>query len=111
MGTNIPFRIRKRVLRQWLEGDSRDQIAKDNDIGQGTVSAIVKEARSEFEQKYYKYNDDDDNDEKDYADGHDDDSSEFELLRELAVTLKRKRLDVNSFASAVRLLAILEKKA
>ena len=110
MGTNIPFRIRKRVLRQWLEGDSRDQIAKDNDIGQGTVSAIVKEARSEFEQKYYKYNDDDDNDEKDYADGHDDDSSEFELLRQLAVTLKRKRLDVNSFASAVRLLAILEKK-
>lgn len=78
---------------------------------------MIMTREKEFEQKYYKYNDDndddDDNGEKDYADRHDDDNydnSGFELQRQLAVTLKRKGLDVNSFASSVRRLSMLEKK-
>jgi hypothetical protein len=39
MGGKIPKTITKRVITQWLYGFSRDQIAKDNQIGAGTVSA------------------------------------------------------------------------
>jgi len=30
--------IKKQVINQWLSGDSRDKIATDNNVGQGTVS-------------------------------------------------------------------------
>jgi hypothetical protein len=48
------------ILRKWLHGQSRKQIAKEEDIG--TVSSIIKE---------YKNND-----------------TEFDLLRQVAVNLK-----------------------
>jgi hypothetical protein len=93
MGGNIPFTIRRHVIKQWLNGDSRDQIAKDNDIGAGTVSAIIKQCKQK--QRL----------EQGYSDGED---SQFELIRELAIMLKRKNLDVDSFASSVRLHKKLE---
>jgi DNA-binding CsgD family transcriptional regulator len=40
--------IRERVIKQWLQGMSRDEIAKNNDIGAGTVSAIIKDAKQEI---------------------------------------------------------------
>jgi DNA-binding CsgD family transcriptional regulator len=42
MEAKIPKSIREQVIKQWLQGTSRDQIAKDNDIGAGTVSSIIK---------------------------------------------------------------------
>jgi hypothetical protein len=40
MGSRIPDPIRKRVLRQWFQGLSRNHIAIENQIGAGTVSKI-----------------------------------------------------------------------
>jgi transposase len=37
MPAKIPKPIREQVIKQWLQGISRDQIAKDNDVGAGTV--------------------------------------------------------------------------
>lgn len=42
MGHKIPEPIRREVLRKWLEGKSRNLIAKECDIGTGTVSEIIK---------------------------------------------------------------------
>ncbi|MBV9666710.1 MAG: hypothetical protein JO327_01130 [Nitrososphaeraceae archaeon] len=52
MGGNIPRVIKIDVIREWLRGKSRDQIAKQEGIGAGTVSSIIKECRqndSEFD--------------------------------------------------------------
>jgi hypothetical protein len=95
MGGKIPKTIRKRVIMQWLYGFSRDQIAKDNQIGAGTVSAIIKQCKLEGQQK------------KEYAA---DDDFEFDLIRQVAVVLKREGLNVNSFASSIRLQRKLEQK-
>lgn len=37
----MPDLIRQEVLTQWLQGIARDLIAKNVDIGKGTVSRIV----------------------------------------------------------------------
>ena len=47
MRPKIPEPIRSNVIGQWLHGISRDEIAKNNDIGTGTVSAIIKEVMQE----------------------------------------------------------------
>jgi DNA-binding CsgD family transcriptional regulator len=44
----IPKSIKQRVIKQWLQGMSRDEIAKNNDIGAGTVSAIIKDDKQEI---------------------------------------------------------------
>src|SRR5919198_3505706 len=33
--------VRRRVVQQWLSGESRDKISADNNIGEGTVASIV----------------------------------------------------------------------
>jgi len=45
MGARIPREIRLDVIRKWLQGRSRDQIANEVTIGAGTVSTIIKEYR------------------------------------------------------------------
>ena len=45
MPAKIPKSIREQVIKQWLQGMSRDEIAKNNDIGAGTVSAIIKDIK------------------------------------------------------------------
>jgi len=84
MGAKIPRSIKVEVIRKWLEGKSRDQIAKELQIGFGTVSGIIKESR--------------------------DNDPEFELLRALAVKLRDQGYDVQSFAHAVRLREVLKQK-
>jgi transposase len=43
MGPRIPDPKRKRALaQQWVEGVSRHIIAKENQIGTGTVSRIIR---------------------------------------------------------------------
>jgi hypothetical protein len=56
---------------------SRDQIAKDNEIGAGTVSAIIKDAKQEI--------------------------PDIDLLREVALVLKKYDLDQSVLASSIRI--------
>ena len=90
MGAKIPITIRRQVITQWLYGFSRDQIAKANQIGAGTVSEIIKHCKR-----------------KEHPDSN---YSEFDLIRELAVMLKREDMDVNTFASSIRLQRKLDEK-
>jgi hypothetical protein len=41
MAAPIDEIVKRRVIQQWLSGESRDKIAADNNIGSGTVSSIV----------------------------------------------------------------------
>ena len=84
MGSKIPREIRLQAIRKWLEGKTRDQIAHELEIGSGTVSEIVKE---------YRRGD-----------------LDADLLREVALNLKDRRLDIQSFAPLVRLREVLEQK-
>jgi hypothetical protein len=77
MGAKIPKSIRERVIKQWLQGMSRDDISKDNDIGAGTVSVIIKDAKQDI--------------------------ADIDLLREVAILLKEEELDLDVFASSIRL--------
>ena len=60
------------------QGISRDQIAKDNDIGIRTFSAIIKDTKQK-------------------------DIPDIDLLREVALVLKDNDLDLTVFASSIRL--------
>jgi hypothetical protein len=74
--------IKLNVIRRWLEGESRDKIAREEHIGNGTVSSIIDEARQNDPQ--------------------------FDLLREVARHLKNQGLDIESFAHMVRLRGVLK---
>jgi DNA-binding transcriptional MerR regulator len=94
MGGKIPSTIRRQVITQWLYGFPRDQIAKGNQIGAGTVSEIIKQCKQ-----------------KEYPDsGNYSEFSEFDLIREVAVMLKREGVDVKSFASSIRIQRKLDEK-
>jgi hypothetical protein len=84
MGGKIPREIRLQVIRKWLEGKSRDLIAYQLHIGAGTASGIIKELRrGDFD---------------------------VDLLREVALNLKDRGLDIQSFAPLVRLRHVLEEE-
>jgi len=80
-GGNIPRPIKLEVIKKWLQGKSRDQIAKEEGIGTGTVSSIIYECR------------------------HSD--PQFDLMRQTAVKLKNQGDSIESFAPLVRLREIL----
>ena len=46
MGNRIPNQIKTKVLREWLQGISRDKIASDNNIGEGSVTGITQQAKN-----------------------------------------------------------------
>ena len=62
MGAKIPRPIKLEVIPKWLQGKSRDQIAREVGIGAGTVSGIINECRQN--------------------------DLQFDLLREVAVKLR-----------------------
>jgi len=82
MGGKI--RVYTKKSRQWLEGYTRLQIARDNQIGTGTVSEIIKEVKST------------------------DSEAQIDLLRETAVILRRQGLEIGFFAQSIRLKRILD---
>ena len=84
MGHRIPNPIRIRVAQQWIAGVSRDVIAKDNKIATGTVSTIIH--------------------------GFRDDGFDLDLLREVALLLKREGLEITLLPSSVRLRKRLEER-
>ena len=83
MKTKVPKSIKQQVIKQWLLGMSRDEIAKDNDIEAGTVSAIVKDAKQEI--------------------------PDIDLLREVALVLKKYGLDLSVLAPSIRIKNKLDK--
>jgi hypothetical protein len=72
------------VIRKWLRGYSRDEIAKDSGIGTGTVSGIILQCRR--------------------------DDADFDLLRAVAVELRDRGLQVKDYAPLFRLKNLLEEK-
>ncbi len=83
MGAPTPLSIKIAVLDGWLKGISRKSIAESNKIGEGTVSDIIQKARNEVQ--------------------------DIDLLRALAVTLRKNSIDVNEFASTIRLKKVLDR--
>ena len=84
MGGIIPRNIKVKVIHHWIDGLTRERIVKKEDIGAGTVTAIIQEARKEEE-----YNN-------------------LDLLRELAVRLKAEGVRLPLLAFATRLKRIME---
>ena len=78
-----PHSIKVKVIREWIQGISRDKIASDNNIGAGTVTSIIQQAKNNF--------------------------PDIDLMRELALDIKKENLDVNYFAPAVRLKKVLDR--
>jgi len=83
----IDAHIKKQVINQWLSGDSRDRIAADNGIGAGTVSNIINELKKGVE------------------------NSDYDSVRELAVSLKKRGIGLNELACSVRLDNYIQKWA
>ncbi|MGA6991320.1 MAG: helix-turn-helix domain-containing protein [Nitrososphaeraceae archaeon] len=75
---------RLEVIRMWLRGYSRDEIAKDVGIGTGTVSGILQQCRQ--------------------------DDADFDLLRGVALELRDRGMRVEDYAPLLRLKSLLEEK-
>jgi hypothetical protein len=75
----IQTSIKRKVIQQWLSGDSRSKIAIDNNIGEGTVSSIVNNFKVGL------------------------DDLEFDSSRELALQAKKQGLNLSDLASNFRL--------
>jgi hypothetical protein len=84
MGGRIPRNIKVKVIRQWLDGLTRETIRKKDDIAAGTVTSIIQEARKEEE-----YNN-------------------IDLLREVSARLKENGIGLPLLAFAIRLQRIME---
>ena len=72
-----PDSIKKNVISQWLDGILRDEIATNNGISVGMIFAIINETRSQIR--------------------------DIDLMREVALNLRKTGLDLNRFAFTVRL--------
>ncbi len=83
MGPPIPHSIKVKVLREWIRGISRDQIVMDSNISAGTVTNIIHQAKGN--------------------------NPDIDLMRELALKIKKENLDINYFAQAVRLKKVLDR--
>jgi hypothetical protein len=79
MPAAIDASIKRKVIQQWLSGDSRAKIAIDNNIGEGTVSSIVNNFKIGL------------------------DCSEFDAARELALQVRKQGLNLSDLASNFRL--------
>jgi hypothetical protein len=83
MGAPTPPSIKIAVIQDWLQGVSRKSIAQRNKIGEATVSDIIQKARTNI--------------------------PGLDLMRGLAVALKKHSMDVDSFACLFRLKAVLDR--
>jgi hypothetical protein len=82
MGSATPYSIKVKVIKEWIQGLSRDKIGQNNGIGTGTVTSIIQQAR--------------------------DNVADIDLMRALAIKIKKENLDLNDFASTVRLKKVLD---
>jgi intergrase/recombinase len=76
MGKRIPQSIQEKVISRWLDGKSRDVVARELRISGGSVSSIIQSRRRKDRQ--------------------------FDLLRVVAVQLRQRGLTVEEFAPLIR---------
>ncbi|WP_148686539.1 helix-turn-helix domain-containing protein [Candidatus Nitrosocosmicus hydrocola] len=82
MTCKLPPQIKIKVLKLWLEGNSRNKIARILDIGAGSVSGIIQNTRLTM--------------------------NDIDLLRAVAEDLNREEVDIYTFASAINLKRKME---
>ena len=73
----IPDSIKNNVIQQCLDGILRDEIGANNGISARMISTIVNEARGQIR--------------------------DLDLMREVALNMKKTGLDLNTFAFTIRL--------
>lgn len=83
MGARIPQLVKIKVLNQWLNRMSRDNIAINNKISGGSVSNIIQDFKN-------------------------DDIPDIDLLRGVALRLKSQNFDLIQFARSMRLRKMLD---
>ncbi|MBA2268624.1 MAG: hypothetical protein H0W19_09855 [Nitrosopumilus sp.] len=83
MVRKIPHLVKVKVIRGRLNGVSRDNIAFDNQISFGSVSSIILKVKTS-------------------------EILDIDLLREVALALKKGNSDLTEFASSMRLRKMLE---
>ena len=83
MGARIPYSLKIKVLNYWLDGMSRDNIAINEQIASGSVSRIIQEFKVT-------------------------EIPDVDLLRGVALRLKRQNFDLIQFASSMRLRKMLD---
>ena len=81
----IDEQTKGQVIKEWLSGNSRHEIATDNKIGAGTVSNIINEWKKGI------------------------DSKDYDSIRELSVSLKSEGITFDDLASLVRLNNYIKK--
>jgi hypothetical protein len=84
MGGTTPVRTKQKAINYWLSGLTRDETAKKLGISEGNVSLIVQQAKENV--------------------------PDIDLLRELAVRLKKQGFKLDLFASAYRHRSMLHAK-
>ena len=85
MPAAIESQVKTKVIKQWLDGDPRDKIASDNQIGAGTVSGIINEFKRGV------------------------DAVEYESVRELSISCKKQGTNLGALASSIRINNYLQK--
>ena len=65
------------VIKEWLLGLTRDKIAQNIGVSAGTVTSIIQNAKII--------------------------TPDIDLPREIAVKIKKENMDLNNFASSIRL--------
>ncbi len=83
MGPSIPHSIKIKVIEEWIQGISRDKIAQNNGIGNGTVTSIIEQSKTNI--------------------------ADIDLMRVFALKMKKENIDLNYFASAFRLKKVLDR--
>jgi hypothetical protein len=72
--------VKRRVVQQWLSGESREKISADNNIGEGTVASIVDDYKIRL------------------------DNLDFSSFRDLILEAKKRRMTPTDLASHFRLI-------
>lgn len=79
MPAAIDESIKRKVIQQWITGESRDKIAEDNNIGAGTVSSVISNYKVGLG------------------------ALDFDSIRQLALEIKKQALNWSDLASHFRL--------
>jgi hypothetical protein len=85
MNSNISETTRQTVIRLWIEGNSRKDIALITGVSEGTVSNIIAEWRQKLG------------------------DSDAEAIRELGINMKRLGIDADQCAEGLRISSIMKK--
>ena len=79
--------VKRRVVQQWLAGETREKIITDNEIGAGTVSIIVDEYKAGL------------------------DNLDLDSFRELTLEAKKRGMTSSDLASFFRLYSFFRSNA